>query len=405
MKGVESVSAKFLVSLVTLVLCDALLGGLSLLFLDQTPDLVKGLPVSQMGTVAHPYKAYALAPGSRFFGQDSTMVSPLTGKPLDYRVGEQGTVVDDFGHQMLPEHLTAYRERKRSDEIRMLFLGGSTTFLPWPFHLAERLNQRFDRKFDFVTINAGSGGYTSQENVIDLLISGFSYQPDLVIAYLPVNDIYWAAHYPDFKRDYTQMRVPFQLYDKAGLQTPTLEVHSYPFARRLYDIVLYRTQLAAYRKTIDLASYTTRQPDHNGELVMDRSSFERTVEAVIDNVFTMKTECAARGVKFILVTQKLFSTTNPYYTFMDRFTYEAIGMMKRDRRLSDVHMVDLGEIFPDSLDGETLQKLEQRFHRTFDPGQEMAYDSMHLSPNGNYLFAMILEDVLEPDVRAMIRRR
>jgi hypothetical protein len=232
--------------------------------------------------------------------------------------------------------------------------------------------------------------YTSQENLIDLAICGFSYQPDVVVAYLPVNDIYWAASYPGFRRDYTHMRIPL----KVGV--PLFEKrHSYPFSLRLAYLL--------YRNSHDLTYFAARGP-FPAEDIVRRGSVPQLAEvtaAVIDNIRSMKALCEARGIPFVLITQKLFPTTNASAKILDKATYEVIAGIKQASELRPLHLLDMAGAFPDVWDEAAKARVRAAFpSRQADLGgfgPPPSYDSMHFNPAGVLLFAAIVSDYLSEE--------
>jgi hypothetical protein len=234
------------------------------------------------------------------------------GISYDFGVLKDGLVFDDFGHGVLPEDADISHRAKKKNEYRILFLGGSTTFQPWPFFVAEVLSAQ--TSLNVRAISAATGGHTSQENVIDLITNGFSYDPDMVIAYLPINDILLAARWPSFRRDYLHFRTALTAEVKEP-DTPKPEnyVLIYPFMLRLIQTVKFNNSMREYLAKLDLQEFTTVRP-HPDELGIwiDEKSYDGTVQAVIDNIYDMKVLAHARGIPFILLTQKIFLTKEPF---------------------------------------------------------------------------------------------
>jgi len=382
--------------LLTLAVNDLLMGGY-LHWFEKPRDLVitKGLLVKATPPLAHPYKSYINGPGLRFWESiQSSKLSP-TGSSLDYGVLEEGTLTNDFGHQVMPGDLDIINRPKQKNEFRILALGGSTTFQPWPHLLSQLLNQRSKTK-EFVAINAGTGGYTSQENVVDLVTSGLSYRPDMIIAYLPVNDIYWAAYYPNFKRDYTHMRIPLKTIGDVNFSKPNFSLRQYPFSLKFYDWINYKKEIEEYKQAVDLKWYSTTGNINNGTMEMSQDNLDKTVDAVIENIQSMVALCEKRNIKFVLVTQKLFQTDNSFYTFMDSHVLNAINTIKKSKRLSGVSIIEMQNKLPDIWNADAMNKVKESFpdaKLNFDEG--MAYDSMHFTPSALHLFATILADNLD----------
>ncbi len=357
------------------VVTDAFI-GIYLYFFETVPNVQEGLK-EKLQVTEHPYKSYINKQGVKYHNNL--------------------TVVNDFGHQVLPEDIDIAKRPKEPYEYRILFLGGSTTFQPWSFYLSEILNAKHkDKKFK--VINAGTGGYTSQENLIDLVVSGFSYQPDMVIAYLPINDIYWSALYPDFQRDYTHMRIPLKYKEVTSM--PEYNSHFYPFSLRLLDLYRYIQEYKEYLKKTDLMYYTTKQPVPYPNPPFYEgagASFNQTVDALIDNIYNMKTLSEARGVKFVLITQKIFRSPygyypeNKYVTIMDNFTFKAIKEIKSSEKLAGTDILEMQNKFPDQWDENSVKKVKEYFpEQNLNFSEKMAYDDMHFRDAALHLFAGIV---------------
>lgn len=391
LSGIKLFASWVITLFLTALICDGMIGGyLHWVEKPRELEITKGLPGSGALPVAHPYKSYIIQPGVHLWNPGTQSIFNQGGMAFDFGVLKEGAVVNDFGHQVLHGDVDIINRPKQKNEIRIFTVGGSTTFQPWPHLLAQVLNRR-DRQNKFIAINGGTGGYTSQENVIDLVTAGLSYQPDMVIAYLPVNDIYWAAYYPNFKRDYTHMRIPLKSVTGENIPKPQFALHSYPFAIRFYDWVGYKKKMLEYSQAVDTKNYTTTGAIQNGTLEMKRDNFDKTVNAVIENIQSMKALCEKRKIKFVLVTQKLFVTDNIYYKFMDPYVLKAVEEIRKSKQLSGIQLIEMQKEFPDSWDTESINKVKEEFpDATLNFDQGLAYDSMHFSPAGLHLFAMIL---------------
>ena len=88
-----------------------------------------------------------------------------------------------------------FSPEKEQGVFRIICLGGSTTLdvgsvgkdLSWPEVLEQELNQKFPHQ-KFEVINAGVGGYTSLDSLINFQLRIQYYNPDLVIFYHAYND-------------------------------------------------------------------------------------------------------------------------------------------------------------------------------------------------------------------------
>ena len=151
----------------------------------------------------------------------------INNKEYDYSLLQNGTITNHYGHQVLEADARLDIVPKQDKEMRIFFTGGSTTYQPWP-NLVQMELQALYPSIDTKIINAGAGGYTSLENMIDVTTTASAYDPDIVVAYLPINDIYWVTAYEDdwIAHDYTHMRTEFKLNN--------LEIKPKP--DRLFDI-------------------------------------------------------------------------------------------------------------------------------------------------------------------------
>ena len=319
----------------------------------------------------HPYRAYMDKPGRYFTNLGITRV------------------VDDNGHQVLPEDRDLPRRPKASSEKRLLFLGGSTTASGWCFPLVALLNREHGGTGTvYKAICAGTGAYTSQENLIDLVTSGFSYHPDMVIAYLPVNDMYRLPEYPDFRRDYSHFRIPMKDHNPPLI---LMRPWRYPFTAKL-------AQIYYQNKMRDLESHV-RAPRLKQAMQLARSReatlVPQVIDAVLENIWNMQILCAARGVPFVLITQKLFKANSEDQEHRTALTVRAIDAIKHDAQLASVPMLHLGDTFPDQIDASAQARIRATFPDfQGDLNVAMAGDSMHLHDPGLLLFALFVHDYL-----------
>jgi hypothetical protein len=381
----------------------AILEGLSFFALNisvKPIQLKLGLPALNSGQPAHPYKSYMYQPGASYWG-DRMPPFRSGGNTYDYAMIKGGVVFDEFGHGVLPADVHIARRAKVPGEYRILFLGGSTTFQPWPFLTTELLNRQLGRNIH--AISAATGGYTSQENVTDLVTSGSAYDADLIVAYLPVNDIWHAARWPHFKRDYTHFRTAVTREAKApnvSAPNPDLIV-TWPFTIRLVQTLFYNKRMADYIPLVAVNDLVTVKPgpDELG-IWIDKESYEGTVAAVIDNIFTMKNYAESRGIKFLLVTQKVFKTTIEADIFITKYVVESIDRIKSSPRLAGVPIVEMNVLFPEPYTDESIQRTRRDFPSAkLDFSQPQSYDTMHFSPSGLYLFASIMAEHIAPVIK------
>ncbi|MEP7242411.1 MAG: SGNH/GDSL hydrolase family protein [Gammaproteobacteria bacterium] len=93
--------------------------------------------------------------------------------------------------------------RKKPGTLRILCIGGSTTFdtgavgrdLPWPEVLEVDLRRRLGVQ-DLEVLNLGIPGATSLDSLIDLEMRGLDLQPDLLVVYQAQNDFIYSIPSP-----------------------------------------------------------------------------------------------------------------------------------------------------------------------------------------------------------------
>ncbi len=366
-------------------------------------NISSGLPRPTFnGSLPHPYKSYLYEPGGQAWkSSDPNTLYSKGGHTYDFGLFEQGIMFDIFGHGVLPEDKELYRVPKQTGEYRILFLGGSTTYQPWPFLTAAYMSRELN--VSVKAISAGTGGYTSQENVADLVTSGSAYDADMIVAYLPINDIYHAARWPHFKRDYTHFRTAVtQVVSNEGETQPNRgDIWGFPFTLRFLQTILFNVNMRSYLAKANAAGLVTVKPgpDELG-IWLDKESYEGTVEALIDNVLTMRHYAESRGKVFILLTQKIFKTDEPFYNFIDPYVRSAIARLTADVRLRGVAILDLDQLFPDPLGNTQIELVRSRFPGVnMNFAQPLAYDSMHFSPSSLYVVASIVGERLVPMIR------
>lgn len=106
---------------------------------------------------------------------------------------------------------------KPDGAYRILVLGGSTTYetgvgdytKSFTVQLQKVLRERTGRA-DIEVVNAGCGGWSSWESLIDLELRGLELAPDLVVIYCGTNDVHTRLVPPEaYRRDNTGFRTPW----------------------------------------------------------------------------------------------------------------------------------------------------------------------------------------------------
>jgi hypothetical protein len=221
----------------------------------------------------------------------------------------------------------------------------------------------------------------------------------MVIAYLPINDILHAARWPAFKRDYTHFRTALTAEVKEpNAPKPENHILFYPFLLRLIQTAKFNSDMRDYFAKVGLNEFTTVRPnpDELG-IWIDENSYHGTVQAVIDNIYDMKVLAHARGIPFILLTQKIFPTEEPFDKYVMPKVLKAIEALVDSTKLSDIPRIQMQNIFPDAIDESILSSIKKRFPETsLNLDEPLSYDSMHFSPLGLHIFGILVADSIRP---------
>ena len=130
------------------------------------------------GTTETTYYRFAEDPGSGLtIPEPGSSVGPIEVNSLGFRGPE-------------------IKDPKPDGRIRIAFLGGSTTFCAeassfaatWPQQVIQELHRRFPEA-SFDGINAGVGGYSTRESLINLQHRVARFDPDVLIIYHGTNDL------------------------------------------------------------------------------------------------------------------------------------------------------------------------------------------------------------------------
>jgi lysophospholipase L1-like esterase len=189
---------------------------------------------------------------------------------------------------------------KPAGTYRILILGGSTTYdtnvqnqrATTCAVLQDMLREHHP---EVEVVNAGCGGWTSWESMIDLELRGLSLSPDLVIGYFGTNDVHARLIDPArFVRDNSGFRRPW---------------HD---AEHLWEHLLVPRWIASrlsseYRNsTTDLTELKYKEFDP--ELCLERNS----TAFYSDNLELMAAVCAAHQAQFALATWAWCPDKNDY---------------------------------------------------------------------------------------------
>ena len=339
----------------------------------------------------HPFRSYKAAKSEKQLWVHQKDI--INNKEYDYSLLQNGTITNHYGHQVLEADNRLDIVPKQDKEMRIFFTGGSTTYQPWP-NLVQMELQALYPSIDTKIINAGAGGYTSLENMIDVTTTASAYDPDIVVAYLPINDIYWVTAYEDdwIAHDYSHMRTEFRWKNLETKPKPErlLDI-SYPFLAAFISDWIEAKRLDEY--------FAERKLSHS--VYVDGWSFDpsRATKAKVDvmvqiiarNIFLMHSFCKFQGCKFIFLTQKMFG----YKGFADS-EYTPLTEQVIERIMTqipeEITVLKLDEIFPDKWTKDDIKLVELWYaERGKQPAKDFttqfSYDDMHFSPEALVLLA------------------
>ena len=347
--------------------------------------------------VAHPFRSYSINPTDEKLWVNE--LHTISGKTYDFSLLETGTTINFYGHQTSPTSKDLHLKEKKQNEIRLFFVGGSTTYQPWPHLLGEKLNEKF-KGYEFEIINAGAGGYTSVENTIDVVTTASAYEPDVIVAYLPINDIYWALAYDnDFlAEDFSHMRKSLTWHGVSSAPKHTSWQLPYPFSISYF--------LKFYKNSKLTEFYEKHSLRHN--VLVDGWSFDPTritdekikilYEILKRNIKTMHSYCHNNNCEFILLTQKIFKI-GAWQESKYRQIAVNFGEMLENELGPQMLVINLQKIFPDNWNSfdmsyvrEWYQSKNKNIASSFH--EYLSYDDMHFSPEALVLLAKTLEDEL-----------
>jgi lysophospholipase L1-like esterase len=283
---------------------------------------------------------------------------------------------------------------KPPGQIRIVCLGGSTTYTyeiedykkSYPYLLEEYLHEK---NFDNIeVINAGSGGWSSWESLINLQLRVLDLDPDIIIIYHGINDIHPRLVWPPevYRGDNSGRRAP----NETTLFMPSIFEHS-----TLLRILMIRTGMtashAAFERTIDrkTESYYGIQfrkqkmennyPDGIFKEVSAKKMLEINRPIYFErNIRNMVTIAKAAEIKVVISSfahSPLF-TDQPFVSSEEyALAYkENNGILKEIAKTTGVHFFDFAGKFPSS----------KRYYT----------DGRHVNEEGSQLKAQLFGDFL-----------
>lgn len=237
---------------------------------DRARDLV--LPYDALPFRPHPYIGWELTPSR--ISRDGEMSNPQ---------GFRG-----------PERPIA----KKRGVYRVACLGGSTTFTQkvkedetYPVQLEAALRRAWPG-LEVEVLNAGVKGYTTAESLMNLVHKVLDHQPDAIVVYHAINDLY-PRTYPGFAPDYSHCRrvwAPEEVEKSDPLR----------LLERTATYPLLRDSLTDYRKRGGLY-YWVYPPEDLRAGVDPRT--RSTTMAFRRNLMAMCRVARSRGIACVLVSQ------------------------------------------------------------------------------------------------------
>lgn len=126
------------------------------------------------------------------------------------------------------------REIEEKKTFRIVTIGGSTTYSTavedWRFDFARQLEGKLKEKgYDIEVINAGVGGYSSWETLMNLQFRVLELEPDMITIYENINDVYSRLVNPNYYKADNSGRRKFWEYESPLLLKST-------FLRLLFNV-------------------------------------------------------------------------------------------------------------------------------------------------------------------------
>jgi lysophospholipase L1-like esterase len=226
-----------------------------------------------------------------------------------------------------------YSYEKSTNEFRIVVLGdsfaeGYTVEFPDLFSevLKRRLNQDYTQTVE--VINAGTGGYSTDQELLWFTHEGFRYSPDVVVLLFCLNDIlfntvdrYWRGYKPLFRMDgealrLTNVPVPLPLNDEFAKESADASTSAFQrVGKWLYDSsVLYRRitdelsqnerlagifpWLQKIKEPQKLGAYDNRLFDWGRATQQERQEGLKITAALLAK---LKEEVESRGARFLVM--------------------------------------------------------------------------------------------------------
>jgi len=271
----------------------------------------------------HPYLVYALNPNTRYYYES------FYGKAPKHFINGLGFRGKEFTTQ------------KPSGVYRIVCIGGSTTFSyhetdetkTYPQLLEDALNATFESP-RFEVINAGTPGWTTAENLINLQFRLLALEPDMVVIYEGVNDTFAMRMDDEGKSDYSNFR---QIVN----YTPPSAMERFLFrASRIYRLYFVSTRQVAS----DITAIAAKPFPPEKELLENLD--KGTGKYFRSNMESMVVLAQSRGIKPVLMTMG-HGPWHPSLIRLNNLTREVAA--KRGAALVDFEVTSQPSYFVEDL--------------------------------------------------------
>lgn len=257
----------------------------------------------------------------------------------------------------------------RPDEVDrpiILALGGSTTDgisygHSWPEELAKNLESL---EIEGTVINGGTGGYSTNQELLKLIRDGLEFHPDIVISYSGVND----------RGRYSELPHPM----------------THKFQRKLFQKIVDKQLPVVMPSTVALISHFNGDKKSNKLSLTFGVEVDRSLSGQFEkNVQIMKSVSDSFGAKFVSFIQPYKYYTDDFDIDNDEFSEFGAG---RRSYISDVNFL-YGEI----------TKLSEKYDYIYDStgvldGHTGVYkkDGTHLLPEGDKIVSEYIFETIKP---------
>jgi hypothetical protein len=227
-----------------------------------------------------------------------------------YKNNKYGFLGDDFNF------------KKDSNEIRIVTLGGSTTWAmgidsvtkigyikdTWPMILENKLKKKYHDK-KITVYNLAQDMYASPMSLINLSFFGLSLIPDIVISNDNINDIYFTFD-SDIFPNYLPVINKYPGYKSVSQDIPQILLKS----RSFNFLCFYIDRILGYDRTYNPYLYFNFKVSSN----MSSKSL-KNIDLFFKNIKTMKSICDGYNITFIATTAHYFEPDSITIRFNNQY--------------------------------------------------------------------------------------